>query len=494
VISKAAREWPLVIVLAAQTVLTLPWLWRTAPFTDEALYLDAGHQVWAHWLHHAHLPDYASWFSGALVLYPPMGAVTDSLGGLPAARALSLFFMIGATSAVYLTGLRLFGRIAAFFGSALFAITGLVVHYGAFATYDAPAIFFLAVGMWAAVHIREGGSRWLVFCATAVVISNAFKYATLAWDPVIIGIVLVHNWNCGVANAITRAITLTSTVVALGCGLLLLGGSEYIRGVSVTTVFRAIHWGPSSTPSAVIWRAFALTGIVLIVACFGLLLSVRWDSPSVTLLLIVLVGGGLIAPFDQARIHQLASLDKNIGFGLIFPVLAAGYALKAALDHAYVRFAARRVVCLTTAVVVVLLVLILGRQQRVQFRGPSILMANELVASIRHNYDAHTFIIAPGASRMEKYYLPWIPSRLWMGVFVPNTVTQAEFHQRICTGQVSLVLLRSVNGRYDRTYDYKVRALIGSTKRYQLVERAGRGPYVMQIWKLSSRRGGDLCM
>ena len=51
--------------------------------------------------------------------------------------------MLGATAAVYLAGSRLFGRWAAFFASGLFAVSGLVVHYGAFATYDALALFFL---------------------------------------------------------------------------------------------------------------------------------------------------------------------------------------------------------------------------------------------------------------------------------------------------------------------------------------------------------------
>ena len=131
--------WP---VLLAEAVLTLPWLWRTAPFTDEALYLQAGHQEWSHWLHHAALPDYAGRFSGAPVLYPPLGAAADSIGGLAAARGLSLIIMMGTTSAVYLTCSRLFGRQAAFFAAALFAVSGLVVHNGAFATFNPLALFF----------------------------------------------------------------------------------------------------------------------------------------------------------------------------------------------------------------------------------------------------------------------------------------------------------------------------------------------------------------
>lgn len=491
--TKLTSEWPLALILPAQTTLTLPWLWRTAPFTDEGLYIDAGHQVWAHWLHHAPLPDYASWFSGAPVLYPPLGAAADSIGGLPAARAESLIFMLVATAAVYFTGLRLFGRVPAFLGGVSFAVMGLVVHYGAFATYDAPALSFLALSMWTGVLARDGRTRWLVMCAACLVMSNAFKYATLAWDPVIAAIVFLSSCGRSKLRASTYVTSLALTVVILEGGLLLLGGPEYIRGVSVTTVFRTIHWGPSSTAQAVMWRAFALTGVILITAAVGVLLSIRREPLRVTLLLAVLTLAGLIAPFDQARIHQLASLDKNMGFGLIFPALAAGYAMSSAISRASSRWPAGRLVCGATAAAVVLLVLVAGRVQRVQFRGPSALMAHEVVAAVQKSYRAHTIIISPGASRTEKYYLPWIPASLWMGVFQPNAVTQAKFRQFVCDGRVSLVLMRTVDGKYDRAFDEKLSALIHQTGQYELIKRAGRGPYVMQIWRLEKPPGSQIC-
>lgn len=490
---KLAREWPLAIIVAAQVALTLPWLWRTAPFTDEALYLDAGHQVWAHWLHHAPLPDYSSWFSGAPVLYPPIGAVADSIGGLAAARALSLLFMLGATIAVYFTGLRLFGLASAFFGGALFAVTGLIVHYGALATYDAAALVFLAVSMWAAAQVREGRGRWLVACAAALVLANAFKYATLAWDPVIIGLVLLHSWDRGVAISLVRAASLTLTVAILDGGLLLLGGSGYIRGVSATTVFRSIHFGAFSPASAVLWRAAALSGVVLVTAGVGVVLSVRAAPLWVTLLLALFLVAGLIAPLNQARIHELTSLDKNMGFGLVFPVLAAGYALEAAVNRLSPRFAGGMLTCGVTAAVLVLLALVAGRQQHVQFRGPSTLTANEVVTAIRHDYKQNTYIVTPGAGRTEQYYLPSIPSRLWLGVFAPNAATQARLRQRICAGQVSLVLMRLVHGKYDRPFDSTLRALIDQPGRYNLAENAGKGPYITQVWKLDTVPRSEIC-
>ena len=50
-------------------------------FQDEALYLWAGHLQWAHWLHGAAVPPFAYYFSGAPVIYPPLGALADCRRG-----------------------------------------------------------------------------------------------------------------------------------------------------------------------------------------------------------------------------------------------------------------------------------------------------------------------------------------------------------------------------------------------------------------------------
>ena len=83
------------------------------------------------------VPPFAAYFSGAPVVYPPIGALADSVGGLTGARVLSLLFMLGATALLWGTARRLFGRRAAFFAAALFAVSGPALHLGAFATYDA---------------------------------------------------------------------------------------------------------------------------------------------------------------------------------------------------------------------------------------------------------------------------------------------------------------------------------------------------------------------
>ena len=81
-----------------QAILSLRLTWSNTAFQDEGLYLRAGHLEWTRWLHQAAIPDFPSYFSGAPVIYPPLGAVADSLGGLAAARVANNFLASNAPS------------------------------------------------------------------------------------------------------------------------------------------------------------------------------------------------------------------------------------------------------------------------------------------------------------------------------------------------------------------------------------------------------------
>ncbi len=104
----------LLAILTIQAALSLRLVRSNSAFTDEALYLWAGHLEWAHWLHGTPIPPFPTYFSGAPVIYPPIAAIADSLGGLAAARILSLCFMLGATALLWATtspAIREAGRV-----------------------------------------------------------------------------------------------------------------------------------------------------------------------------------------------------------------------------------------------------------------------------------------------------------------------------------------------------------------------------------------------
>src|SRR6202041_3351523 len=122
-----------------------------------------------------------AFFSGAPVLSPPIGALADSLGGLTGARILSLVFMLGATVALWGTTGRLFGRRAAFFAAALFAVLGTTLHLGAFATYDAMSVFLVALAAWCVIRagVREPATGWMIATAAVLALANATAYTSL---------------------------------------------------------------------------------------------------------------------------------------------------------------------------------------------------------------------------------------------------------------------------------------------------------------------------
>ena len=108
-------------ILCVQAVLSLR-LQNTA-FGDEALYLYAGHMETAHLLHGAALQgDYASYFPGVPVLYPVLAAAANGVGGLAAARAVSLLAMLITTALLYATTRRLFNERVGLCAAAVFCV------------------------------------------------------------------------------------------------------------------------------------------------------------------------------------------------------------------------------------------------------------------------------------------------------------------------------------------------------------------------------------
>lgn len=323
-----AGPWPLPVVLFIQAALSLRLVWVNTAFQDEALYLRAGHMEWSHWLHGTHIPLYQTYFSGAPVLYPPLGALADSVGGLAGARILSLGFMLAASALLWSTTSRLYGKRAALIATGLWAVLGPTLQLGAFATYDAMSLFLLAVGVWCAVHAgpRRDETRWIAATAVALVLANATKYASALFDPVVIAIVIINAWPLGAGTkaAISRGAALAAYVTAGVILLVTIGGGYYEAGISQTTLTRV----SGSYPALLILDdSWSWTAPVVVAAVLGLVIGViaerAWYQ---RLLLAVLTAAASLVPIEQARIHTLTSLSKHVDFGAWFAAIAAGYA------------------------------------------------------------------------------------------------------------------------------------------------------------------------
>src|SRR6201996_3155222 len=290
--------WLLVPILILQAALSARLIRADTAFQDEALYLWAGHLEWASLLHGGALPQFPAFFSGAPVIYPPLAALVDSVGGLDGARLLSLAFMLGATALLYATSGRLFGKWAAFFSAVLFAIISPTLHLGSFATYDAMALFLVALAAWLVVQAgnRADATLWMAAAGLALALANLTLYPSALFDPVVILLALVVACpRPGGRLAVSRALTLLAIVAVLVTAALLLGGSRYWHGVAVTTVTRASGDDPALT---VLQNSGAWTAAILLV------------------------------PSEQAALHSTASLNKHVDLGAWFAAIAAGYALE----------------------------------------------------------------------------------------------------------------------------------------------------------------------
>ena len=326
-----ARAAPLAMILAIQAALSLRLVWRTTAFLDEALYLSVGHLELAHYLHHAPMPDVSYYLSGSPLIYPPLAAVADEVGGLAAVRLLSLVLMLLVTFLLHGVSRRLMGsRAAAFFAVALFAGLGPTQFLGALATFDVLALALLALATWLGVRAAEQrpAVMYTLVCAggLAMMLADAAKYAAALFDPVVVAVVVLAIWRLR-----GRSVGMTAggaMVAAAGVPLVsgyYLAGSSFRRGVLVTTVERPS--GSDSVGSVLALSAHA-TGVIAVLAVLGAVLCMfRLRSGPDRALAWVLAAAEFLAPAEQARIHTLTSLFKHVDYGAWFACMVAGYLL-----------------------------------------------------------------------------------------------------------------------------------------------------------------------
>ncbi|HEX3962630.1 MAG TPA: GtrA family protein [Trebonia sp.] len=335
--------WPLLVVLVIQILLSMRMIWSNTAFIDEATYLYVGSQDLNHWIHGIPIRDYQTFMSGAPVVYPPIAAIVNAVGGLVAVRFLSLAFMVGANCLLYVTTSRLFDKWTALAASAVWAGLAGTQFLGALATYDAMALFLLALSAYLVLG-RKNAYDTLTDVAISTVtagavlaLANADKYATALWDPVVIGLAFCappmagYAWRYGIGRALRVAVTL-GAFLAVG---LAVGKAKYVQGILYTTVNRSSsQLGMGQPASLVLHDAWKWVGYVVVLAIIGalFLLGSKRRFPdamrgALLLLGLLLVLAALAAPLNQARIGTSVSLQKHVDFGAWFGCIIAGYAI-----------------------------------------------------------------------------------------------------------------------------------------------------------------------
>jgi hypothetical protein len=338
--SSRRRTWVsravLLAILCVQAALSLRM--NNTAFEDEALYLYSGHLQIAHLLHGTPLQgNYASYFSGAPVLYPVLGALADDVGGLAAARAVSLLAMLGTTALLYSLTRRLFNERVGLCAAVVFSVTESALFLGHLATYDAPSLFLLALAAW--IVVRTAPFRWpgYLLAAPPIALAVATKYAAGLFVPTIVVLGALAAWPYRGRKALIAPPALAAAVVALLSGALSLAGPAYLTGIRFTTTAR--FQGTTAT-SVLLRDSLVWGGLPFALALIGSLayaLRPRTEPGELIAppggrlwritLGVVLTGTALLVPADQIHIHTLTSLQKHIGFGLFFAAPLAGVGL-----------------------------------------------------------------------------------------------------------------------------------------------------------------------
>lgn len=311
---------------AIQATLSLILVWSNTAFGDEADYLRIGHLEIGHWLHGTSWPSaYADQIlSGSPAIYPPVGAVADSIGGLEGARILSLVFMLGATILLYLTASRLLGRGGAVAAAAIWALSEPVIRL-AFATYDPLSIFLTALSGWLIVQAGYRRRRWafITAAAAALAFANATAYSGIVIDPIVIAFAFIV-WlpRMGALPAILRTVWLAEGCAVFFCILMI--ASHAWAGIMFTVFNRS--GADHQSIRLVLNDTWEYSGLVISLATIGVFTAISAEGPKRATLLTLLGCGALVVPAAQLHEQTGWSLDKHLAYGIWFAAMAAGYA------------------------------------------------------------------------------------------------------------------------------------------------------------------------
>ena len=319
---------PLTFILTLQACLSLSLVWSNTAFGDEADYLWLGRLLIAHWLHGTSWPSqYADTvLSGSPLIFPPLGAIANAIGGLAGARILSLIFMLGATALLYSVAHSLFDRWVALCSAVIWVVSEPTIKL-AFATYDPLSVFFIALTAWLIVQVaaRKYRGEFILLAALSLGLANATTYSAVVIDPVVfVFAFLVWRMRIGRRGA-WLFLPWMLVAAAMAFAVVMTVGHSW-AGIMTTVVSRSL--ADKQAMLLVLGDVWAYSGFALVLGIVGIVLAYgERRAVSRRFALVVLLGlSSLVVPLAQLHEQTATSLDKHLAFGLWFASMSAGYA------------------------------------------------------------------------------------------------------------------------------------------------------------------------
>jgi putative flippase GtrA len=325
-------RWPLMAILAVQAGLSSSLIWSNTAFSDEALYLWAGHVQLSNWFHPAqNLPsigtyNFADYFSGAPQFYPVIAAVADSVGGLAGARLLSLAFMMGATLLLYSATARVFGQRAGLIAALAWIASESAIRMGAYATYDPMAIFLVCLGAWLAIQsgFRYRRAELIALSALTLVLASVTAYSYVIYVPVV-ALVAVFAWA---REGTWKRAVVSGAWLSGMTGVLLIGLPTILKlwhGIFFTTISRS-SLTDHGTPISIVEQVWSFGGWAIIAAIAGAVaVAALAATLGERLLAASLACSILVVPVYQSFDAQTGwALDKHMTCGIWLGAIAIG--------------------------------------------------------------------------------------------------------------------------------------------------------------------------
>ena len=363
---------------------------------DEALYINAGHQIIAHLLHGTRSPDFGAYFSGVPTLYAVPAAMIDHLGGVVAVHAANTAMVLAATVFAYLATRRVFGQGAGLIAAAIFGLNPATIFVGRFASFDAPCLLLLAIAFYLAVRSPDR-RRYAIALGPCLALATAEKYFALAFIPSVLAVAFLVVLQRRDARRAARTTGIAVIGLLVCCGLAALVANHHDWQGMLSTSLNRTTLLPESRLSLV-RDCLTYVGGLTAAGLIGVALGWRRHAA----LAIVLLTTSLVPAVVQIRFSESASLHKNIAFGVLFLAPLVGVTGMALLRRG--RFLGSRA---ATALVCAGLVLSsgMGTSQAMVYGWPN---SNHINLVLAHYVRAGTEKYLADDSSIPAYYLSGI--------------------------------------------------------------------------------------